>query len=102
MSLYKIKSSKGTSKDVAVENLKLDGLYMQRDRAVKMGIVITSEIQKRMTILSREDKMEMYGLKDVLMAWVNDFQQQGRSDINLTPVFKRIKEMLLIWAEDGL
>jgi len=75
---------------------------MQRDRAMKMGMVITSEIQKRVTTLSREDKMEMYALKDMLIAWVNDFQQQGRSDINLTPVFKRIKEMLLIWAEDGL
>lgn len=102
MSLYKITSFKPVSKDVIVENLKLDGLYMQRDRAIKMGMIITTEIQKRVTTLSREDKMEMYALKDVLMAWVSDFLQQGRSDINLTPIFRRIKEMLLIWAEDGL
>lgn len=102
MSLYKITSTKGGSKDLLVENLKLESLYLQKDRVMKMGSVITCEIQKRVSTLSREEKLEMYALKDELMIWLNDFQQQGKSDVNLTPIFKRIKEMLLIWAEDGL
>jgi hypothetical protein len=75
---------------------------MQKDRAIKMGMVITSEIQKRATKLSIEDRMEMYALKDELIAWVLDFKQQGVSSKDLTPVFKKIKEILLVWSEDGL
>lgn len=102
MSLYKITSSKGASKGNVIENLKLDSLYLQKDRAMKMCVVITSEIQKRVSTLSTEDKMEMYALKDALVAWLNDFQQQGKSDIDLRPVYRRIREMLLIWSQDGL
>ena len=96
MSLYKI-NCKSSGKSVSVESL-----YTQKDRAIKMGMVITSEIQKRLSKLSTEDRMEMYALKDELIAWVVDFQQQGISSKDLTPIFKRIKEMLLIWGEDGL
>jgi hypothetical protein len=46
--------------------------------------------------------MEMYALKDELIAWVLDFKQQGVSSRDLTPVFKKIKEILLVWSEDGL
>lgn len=96
MSLYKI-NCKSSGKSVSVESL-----YMQKTRAIKMSMVITSEIQKRANKLSTEDRMEMYALKDELIAWVVDFQQQGVSSRDLAPVFKRIREMLLIWGEDGL
>lgn len=101
-SLYRITSAKSACKGSAVDSLKLDSAYSQRDRAIKMIKVITSEIQKRVSTLSTNDKMEMYVLQDALVAWLNDFQQYGVSDINLTPTYRRIKEMLLIWGQDGL
>ena len=104
MSLYKISRSKAATggEDATVDGLRLEGMYMQKDRVLKMGSLITSEIQKRLDKIPTEERMEMYRLKDKMMAWLNDFQQQGRSDIDLKPVFQRVKDMLLIWNEDGL
>lgn len=92
----------GVGKDTTVEVLKLEGKYLQKDRALKTCNVITAEIQKRVHILSTEEKMEMHALKDKLVMWVVEFNQQGRSDIDLAPVFKRVREMLMIWRQDEL
>ncbi len=92
----------GVGKDTTVEVLKLEGMYFQKHRALKTCNVITAEMQKRINILSTEEKMEMHALKDKLVMWVVDFNKQGRSDIELAPVFKRVREILFLWRQDEL
>jgi hypothetical protein len=105
MSLYKIKKDAlavaldGVGKDVCVEVLKVEAMYMQRDRANKLCKVLTEEIKNRGHLLAVDEKMEVYGLHDQLVQWLFDFHQHGKSSVNVTPVFKRVREIMQVWCE---